>query len=332
MKHAPSAHLNAQTATLRLTQPASAPHIILGLSGGPDSIFLFHALLALHKEKKLTLVAAHFNHKWRPSSEQDELFCKELCTQHGIELHTATPEEIASFVKAHRTHTGSREADARHQRRAFFENVRKQYPNKQTFVALAHHADDQVETFFIRLMRGSSATGLAGMREKEEHIIRPLLTLSKQDIEQWLTEHALAFRIDPTNTSDAYLRNRIRHTLIPALTTCDERTTTSITKTMQQLREQDNLLSALAQEAIENLTTPDGYQLAAFRDLHPGMQQRVILQLLIAHGVIFTPSTGLLHEIIRFLSSPRGGTHAITHNTSLWKKGKLFGLKEESTC
>ncbi len=132
------------------------PHatLIVGLSGGPDSVLLLHYLAALAHTHNLTLIAAHLDHEWRPDSYKDVEFCQELTQRLGIKLVASKLSDLSLSRKFN----GSKEEYARSMRRHFLEQIQHQY--HANFIALAHHADDQQETFFIRMMRGTSLSGL----------------------------------------------------------------------------------------------------------------------------------------------------------------------------
>ena len=133
--------------------------LLLGLSGGPDSIFLFYDILPLVIQKEINLIIAHLDHGWRENSTQDANFCKNLSEKHTIPFHL----EVASTFEENIKYNGSLEEKARIMRRIFFEEVAEK--ENADYILLGHHQQDQLETFFIRLIRGSSLQGLACMKE-----------------------------------------------------------------------------------------------------------------------------------------------------------------------
>ena len=159
--------------------------LIIGLSGGPDSVFLIYFLHEFQSLYKIKLIAAHLDHQWRENSAQDVKFCQQVCENLRIPFVTKKIGELSVPFK----NNGSQEELGRKYRRFFLESIRKEY--NADFIALGHHADDQQETFFIRLARGSSLTGLTCMKEKEGIYLRPLLTVNKSDILEYL--HAQRF-------------------------------------------------------------------------------------------------------------------------------------------
>lgn len=211
--------------------------IVVGLSGGPDSVALLHMLWSIATDWELTLVAAHLDHQWRTNSAEDQAWCQQLCSSLKIPFVTTT---LTTLEANHHFKSRSREARARAARRQFFSSVAATY-NAST-IALGHHADDHAETFFIRLLRGTSLSGLTGIKPKDGMFIHPLLCIKKDDIYHYLTAHGLSFRIDETNSSDLYLRNRVRSTVIPALKSADSRFETNFAKLLERLQETEDYL------------------------------------------------------------------------------------------
>jgi tRNA(Ile)-lysidine synthase len=291
--------------------------VILGLSGGPDSVFLFHALLPLHKAGKLTLIAAHFDHGWRAESPKDAQFCRELAQAHGIEF---VPGHAQDFKPARKSN-GSKEELGRLLRRSFFDQQVTTRPG--ALIALAHHADDQHETFFIRLLRGSGITGLTGMKPRMGSYVRPLLEVSKQEILIYLEHHAIPYVIDATNESPLFLRNRIRHTLLPALAQCDTRFERTMRNTMRKLNEADEFINFMCEQTAQKaIISTEGKWLldtAYITGVHPVLQHRLILKWLCAYGVPFTPTDAFFAEIHKFLFASERTAHAIHHEWRIVK-------------
>src|SRR5438094_2696762 len=196
--------------------PASARYLI-GVSGGRDSVALLHWLVDLGYEK---LIVCHLNHQLRgQSSDADARFVEKLAAKYGVnfELGAANVRALAKKKKM------SIETAAREARYSFFAKVAKRRRCRTIF--LAHHADDLVETFLINLFRGAGSTGLAAMREVSTRhiddvdlkIVRPLLGLWRNEIDNYVRQHRLKFREDASNKNLTQIRNRIRRRLIPDL-------------------------------------------------------------------------------------------------------------------
>lgn len=294
--------------------------VLLGLSGGPDSVFLFYCLRAL---PNITVHALHMNYGWRTAAARDEQFCRDLCVQHNTPLIVTTPAEWHSSIPAHKKAHGSRESLARHTRRAAFEHHADNL--SADGIVLGHHRDDQLETFLIRLIRGSGLTGLCGMHARNDRYLRPALTIARTDILSWLHEHEYMYCHDESNDSTHYLRNRIRQTVLPHLLDVDDRAAHNMLTTMQHLRDDDELLTQISNDIYTGLQNEHGWlPREQFCALHTALQNRLLLLMLIAHRVAFTPSAAFLAELRRFLSSPTGGTHAISPEHAVVKKQGWF--------
>lgn len=302
----------------------SGAKIIIGLSGGPDSVFLAHALLPLHKQGVCTLIAAHLDHEWRADSHNDAQFCQKFAQLLGIQLITKKSSDLSLNVKFN----GSQEEIGRTMRRHFFRTIKEQ--ENADAIALGHHADDQQETFFIRLMRGTSLTGLIGMRPYADGYIRPLLTITKEEILAYLHTHSIAYVQDPTNTSENYLRNRLRKNVLPALKLADKRFDTNFSATLQRLHSAEQLLEKISQETFATVSFNDGNSLnmQAFLKLDPCLQQRILIHWFSRLRVPFPPSEAFLLEVMRFLKKGSSKTHQIHHTWHLEQDRQSIHIKK----
>ena len=281
--------------------------IIVGLSGGPDSVYLLHQLNNFKEEYNLTLIAAHLDHEWRTTSDKDLLFCKTLCEH----LHVTFVHEKASQLKHSFKYNGSKEELGRNLRRHFFDSVKKEY-NADT-IALAHHKDDQLETFFIRLIRGTTTAGITGIKKQDGIYIRPLLNISKNEVLNYLKQNNIAFLEDPTNSSDEFLRNRIRTHVIPTLSECDERYKKNTLRFMQQIQETENYLKKETEKTFKKLFKDNTLDIKQFKQLDPFMQKRVVSLWICKDTPDFTLTETFIKEIIRFLLHPHNPTHKKNH-------------------
>ena len=187
--------------------------VIVGVSGGPDSVALLHALFVLRHELGLSLHVAHFNHNWRKSAAMDERFVRRLAGQWG--LPCACGRMPGRFARA----ATAREERGRAQRLRFFQRLAKKINARA--IMLGHTQDDLVETVLMHILRGSGLQGMRGMlphrRIQGAYLIRPLLGVRKKDILAYLKRNGVRYRQDPTNRQDHFLRNRIRLELLPLL-------------------------------------------------------------------------------------------------------------------
>jgi tRNA(Ile)-lysidine synthase len=192
--------------------------VVVGVSGGADSVALLRVFLALEKDLPRQIIVAHFNHQLRDDAEQDAQFVGDLAEQFGlpIALGTADVRDVA------RRKGDGLEAAGRDTRYRFFEEVADHH--RAHFVATAHTADDQAETILHRILRGTGVGGLRGMREwrllngrQDIALVRPLLPIRRSMLLQYLAAIGQSFREDPSNRSMRFTRNRIRHRLLPLL-------------------------------------------------------------------------------------------------------------------
>ncbi len=292
--------------------------VILGISGGPDSVFLLHLLADMQSKGRIFLIAAHLDHEWRTDSHKDVIFCQEMTKQLGVPLVTAKLSELALAAKFN----GSKEEFGRKARRHFLEQVQKEH--NADVIALAHHLQDQQETFFIRLIRGTTLTGLTAMWPKRGNYIRPLLEINKDEIIAYLDGHTIPYLTDPSNESPEFLRNRIRSTVLPPLRTCDKRFDQNFLVTLKRLQETEQFFEQLTKQMfgtitteIENKTTLDVEQ---FFSLHSVMQYRILMHWLVQERVPFSPTQSFLDEVIRFLQQPGSKEHAIHQQWKIIKK------------
>ncbi len=289
--------------------------VIIGLSGGPDSVCLLHILAGLQTEFNLTLIAAHLNHEWRKNAANDIDFCKEFAHKLDIEFVT----QKASELKPPMPFTGSKEEIGREMRRFFFEQLAQEC-NAQA-IALGHHLQDQEETFLIRLIRGSSLTGLTCMKPKEGSYIRPLLEVTKEEILSYLNDNNIVYLVDPSNEWQDFLRNRIRSKVIPELVAADNRFHANFSRTLAKLQETDKFINSIVDKTFEEITSQDqALKLREFLQLDSFLQHKILLKWLIVHDVPFTPTESFFDEIMRFLKQPASGVHQM-HET--WAIEKL---------
>ena len=160
------------------------------------------------------------------------------------------------------------------------------------------------------------------MAPKADQYIRPLLSIHKNQILDFLHEQKIPYRIDSSNDQPDYLRNRIRATVIPALRAADARFEQSFEQTLARLQETENFLEQVTEKTFVSLTEDNcsTLNLAQFKALHPVLQERILVHWLCVNKVPFPPTYGFLQEMLRFINSPRGGTHTIHHEWCLTKQ------------
>ncbi len=206
--------------------------VIVGVSGGADSIALLHILYRL----KIPLTVAHLNHCIRGAdADADEAFVKNFCDKLGVECVTQKTDVLA-LAKEKGISLEMAAREARHQ---FFQGL-----EKPSIICLAHHADDQLETFFLRAARGSGPAGLGGMRLFQSleklTLVRPMLGIRQAEIFQWLEKEGIEWREDASNADETIPRNLVRHQILPTLGKINERAAENILRTMEILRVEED--------------------------------------------------------------------------------------------
>lgn len=184
--------------------------IVLGLSGGPDSMCLLNLLFSLKKDIKI--ICAHINHNIRNESKKELEFVTKYCNDLGVMIESTTFEKKSKLIDYN-------EQELREKRYQYFENIINKH--NADYLMTAHHGDDLIETILMRLTRGSNLKGYCGIQietQKEKYkIIRPLIFTTKANIEEYNKKHNIPFVTDKTNNEDKYTRNRYRHNVLPFL-------------------------------------------------------------------------------------------------------------------
>lgn len=237
--------------------------VICAVSGGADSVALLFAMYLLRERLDITLEAAHFNHRLRgEESDADEAFVKELCGRYDIPLHLGSGRILPGKKGL--------EAAAREARYAFLRSL----PGK---IATAHTADDNAETVLLHLVRGTGLKGLGGISPMNGNVIRPMLTVTRREVEAFLSEYALPHREDSTNATDLFLRNRIRRNVMPLLLQENPSLAENLSDMALGLREDEEYLSRMAGETLPGVTE--------LREKHPALRARALERFLKENGV-----------------------------------------------
>jgi tRNA(Ile)-lysidine synthase len=202
--------LSETIARFQLLEPGD--RVLVAVSGGPDSVALLHGLLALKNELNLHLVVAHLNHKLRGiESDEDEQFVKTLASRLKIPFFSKRVD-VKREAKRRKL---SIEECAREVRYEYLQKLADKVNADR--IATGHQADDQAETFLMRLIRGAGGTGLSGIPAKRGKIIRPLIHTKREEIERFLRTNQITYRVDPSNYLTDHFRNRVRLSLLPKL-------------------------------------------------------------------------------------------------------------------
>ena len=255
--------LRAFNRKYHLIQPGDP--ITCAVSGGADSMALLWALYLLKEEWNLHLSAAHFNHQLRGAeSDRDAQFVADFCKDYGIPLYMGS-EPVKAGKKG-------LEAAARMSRYAFFRTI----PGK---IATAHTADDNAETILLHLIRGTGLKGLGGITPQYGHVIRPMLSITRQQVEAFLEEYAIPHITDSSNETDDFLRNRLRHHVMPLLADENPKIAENMSAMALRLRQDEETLQDLANQ-VDNPP-----RVSQLRQLPPAILSRVLEQFLKQCGV-----------------------------------------------
>ncbi|WDE97907.1 tRNA lysidine(34) synthetase TilS [Lentisphaera profundi] len=251
-------------------------------SGGADSMALLH----LMKDLKQVDLVLHFNHNLRGAeSDKDELFCTDFCKKHQLPFKSVSLD-LASARQAD-------EGDEQVARRLRLAYLEEHFTSWNIY--LGHHQDDVQESFFMRAMRGANSSGLCALRKQRDlgslHLIRPLLTYSREDLRAYLTKHELQWREDASNQDADYCdRNYLRNDLIPKLTQLGK----GLKHTLKHIAEDDDFIrQQAAKELLEGLSV-DGY-----RNLHSALKPRVLRLFLEQQAVHYVPTAASLQRLAK---------------------------------
>ena len=237
--------------------------VICAVSGGADSVALLFAMYLLKDQLGITLEAAHYDHGLRGrESEEDAAFVRTLCDRYDIPLHEASGKVVAG--------PKGLEAAARDARYAFLRSL----PGT---IATAHTADDNAETVLMHLVRGTGLKGLGGITPVAGKVVRPMLGITRQEVEAFLEEYCLSSRLDSSNCSDRFLRNRLRHRVMPVLREENPRLAVSVSAMALRLRQDEDLIRSLLPEQMPGVK--------ALREMHPALCSRLLERFLRESGV-----------------------------------------------
>ncbi len=237
-------------------------HVICAVSGGADSVALVFGMYLLREKLGITVSAAHFNHHLRgEESDRDEQFVREFCNRYDIPLEVGSAQVVAGKKGL--------EAAAREARYAFFATLSGK-------IATAHTADDNAETVLMHLVRGTGLRGLGGISPVNGNIIRPMLTVTRQEVLAFLDEYCLTYVQDSSNETDDFLRNRLRHHVMPLLKAENPRLAENLSDMAMELRQDADALES------------DGKlpSVAELRNMPSALRSRQISRFLKENGVL----------------------------------------------
>jgi len=286
--------------------------IVLGLSGGPDSIFLLHHLLILQKMRPFQLFCVHINHKLRVESDKEEQLLINTFKTTSSPLIKLITKQIKIKEKANKEKKGLEETGRKY-RYQTFKKVAKKY--NCNLILTAHHADDNLETILLNLARGASLKGLCGIETtspltKNITLFRPLLNISKSEIEKYLKPNLIPYVIDQSNNDESFNRNLVRLKVVPNLKRINPSLTSTIASNTTNLREIQHFLNKKAGEWITRNTlnkTKTSFNLKQLQKTHPALKKAILRNLYHLHkGSTKNLENIHLDEILRIIDQNIG--------------------------
>jgi len=319
---------------LKITIPKKSS-VIVGISGGPDSVFLLHMLQKLQKIHTVKIIVAHVNHLLRGAeSLADEKFVKSLAKaclpagtaeKHIFHLLKKDVNKLSKKMKQGLEETG------RKIRYEFFQKLAKKY--KAKLIITAHHADDNLETIIMNFVRGAGVKGLSGMKELENltknlALFRPLLQFSKEHILDYLKTIKIPYRIDESNKDTIYKRNYIRHKIIPALKKLNPNLSQTTAKNTKNFREISLLLETHAKQWIKKNSLKKNlkeFNLKTFHIESPALQKEIILQIYKTHiGNTKDIESPQVDQVIDILNSGLGNKRKQLQKLTFFIKNNIL--------
>ena len=275
---------------------SSSDRVLIAVSGGSDSMCLLHLLIQL----RMDIAIVHCNFQLRGhESDEDENFVRQQAEKYSIPCFV---KKFNTSEYAQITGVSIQEA-ARELRYAYFEQIRQTH--RYQWVATAHHADDSIETFFINLIRGTGLKGITGIKPINQTLIRPLLFAFRNEIEQYCNENQIPFRTDSSNFSDKYLRNYLRHHIIPAFEQLNPAFRSTMLRNMANFQQAAKIYQHYVSHELNPIAQyqPDGLITLSIKKItEQPSPSLALLELLQPFG--FSPDT--CNEIFRTLEGETG--------------------------
>ena len=266
--------------------------VVAGVSGGADSVCLLFVLKELQQEIDFNIRVVHVNHKIREEAGEDACFVEELCRQLQVPFF-GVEENVEELARAKGISTEEAGREVRY--KAFEEILRQQdaeaFAKGKAKIAVAHNSNDRAETMLFNLFRGTGIAGLGGIRPVRDNVIRPVLCLTREEIECFLKERGISYCIDKTNNEDTYTRNKIRHHILPIATgQVSEGALENMNRTADLMLETQDFINSVVGEAFKKCVLVEEKQIRInttnFMENHSLIRKQLILKVI--EIVIFT--------------------------------------------
>ena len=274
--------------------------IIIGLSGGPDSMCLLDIIKKINK--RITIVCAHINHNIRQESFEEQKFIEEFCESNNLIFETTTFDKKSEEQDYN-------ELELREKRYNYFETLIKKYNAKYLFTA--HHGDDLVETILMRISRGSNLKGYTGFqvetKKKDYKVIKPLIFMTKEDINEYNKENNIPYVLDKTNEEDNYTRNRYRHHVLPFLKSENENIHLKYLKFSRELLAYYEYVDNVIKKEIEKRFEKNTLDIEGFTRLDKLIQTKIIEYILDDNYIdnLYLVSDKHVNLILNIIDNPK---------------------------
>ena len=302
--------------------------IVVGVSGGPDSMALLHLMSSIKKVIDIEVVCAHVNHNVRKESSSEKVFVEKFCLNHGIVFESMKIEDYGD---------DNFHNEARSKRYHYFENIVKKYGAK--YLLTAHHGDDLIETILMRIVRGSTLRGYSGFSKivkfEDYTILRPLINVTKDEIFEYNKNNNIAFVQDASNQKDVYTRNRFRKYIVPEFKKEDPNVHNKFYKFSTTLLEYNDYIDKQVEKKIANIYVQNTLKIDEFLKEEKVIQMKIIYYIL-EHiyqddlMLITDNHAELLHQLI---TSKRANAYIYLPNNlkAIKSYGTLTFVNEEMT-
>ena len=290
--------------------------IVVGLSGGADSVALTYFLYKISENFKLKIIGCHINHGIRgEEANSDQKFVRDFCNKLGINLLEKTVNLPSLLKKSNK----SSEELGREIRYQFFNECGNKYNAK---IATAHNMNDNVETVILNLIRGTGIKGLCGIPRKRDNIIRPFINFTRQDIEKYCEDNSLSFVTDSSNLTSDYSRNIIRNEMVPIISKINPNFTSTINRNCGIILEDELYLSKKTEEFLKNISIADGYSISRLSRYSNNIKNRLIQKILKLNDLPY--SYQKIKIILEFLYKDNKKSSLIMSNDKYIYKAKDF--------